>query len=204
MSKIDTWRLKKSRDEKGYKLHVGCGPRVLKGWINIDIRYGNFKRYLQYYNDGSYPTNVRGDRSDFYLIDITKNEIPLPDNSVSVIFHEDFFEHLDQRQQIFFLFESLRVMKKGAIHRINTPNLLKSEFVHTTGNKRKFLIKEWDQYFHKNICTPEYIEQVSKKIGYKKVIFGSKNRSTSKLIPIEYRPAPDRSPSGNIFVDLIK
>jgi len=33
------------------KLHFGCGPRILKGWINIDLTFERFKPYLQYYTD---------------------------------------------------------------------------------------------------------------------------------------------------------
>jgi predicted SAM-dependent methyltransferase len=108
------------------KLHFGCGPRVLKGWVNIDLSYEPFENYLQYYTDLHYPESIRGDRNDFYEINLLKTGLPLPDNSVDIIFHEDFFEHLTQKEQVVFLAETLRVMKKGAVHRINTPNLLAS------------------------------------------------------------------------------
>ncbi len=106
------------------KLHFGCGPRVLKGWVNIDLAYEPFEKYLQFYGEKYYPAEIRADRSEFYAIDITKTGLPLPDDSVDVIFHEDFMEHLNQRDQIVFLAETLRVLRPGGVHRVNTPNLL--------------------------------------------------------------------------------
>ena len=111
---------------------------------------------------------------------------------------------IDQKNQIYFLIEALRVLKKNGIHRINTPNLLKSNFVDTSQSVTRFNPREWDNYFHKNVITPSYIKEIAKKIGYREVIFNSKNRSISHDIPPEHRPGPDRGENGNIFVDLIK
>lgn len=47
------------------KLHFGCGPRVLKDWINIDILYEPYENYLKYYGDEFYPEIIRGTRQDF-------------------------------------------------------------------------------------------------------------------------------------------
>jgi len=68
----------------------------------------------------------------FLQIDITKTCLPLADNSVDVIFHEDFLEHLSQRDQILFLAETLRVLKPSGIHHVNTPNLLSSMKANST------------------------------------------------------------------------
>ena len=82
------------------KIHFGCGPRVLKDWVNIDLDFEPYENYLKYYKDEHYPPEIRGTRDDFYAIDIIKTGIPLPDNCVDVIFHEDFIEHLTQKQQV--------------------------------------------------------------------------------------------------------
>ena len=110
---------------EGLKLHFGCGPRVLKGWLNIDLQWCDDPRYTDPYGD-KYSADVRGTRDDFFAFDVTAMPLPLPDNSARVIFNEDFIEHLDQRQQVLFLAETLRVLKPGGVHRINTPDLLTS------------------------------------------------------------------------------
>ncbi|OHD19326.1 MAG: hypothetical protein A2086_00955 [Spirochaetes bacterium GWD1_27_9] len=188
------------------KLHFGCGPRILKGWINIDICYAHYSDYLKYYTDKYYPENVRGDISDFYDIDITKTGLPLPDNSVDVIFHEDFLEHLSQKDQFLFLAETYRVLKPEGIHRVNTPDIIsamkKSKFQKGIIGVYK---EEWDKSSHINILSKNNLEEMAKIVGYKEVRFNSRDKSNSNLIPLEYRPDPnDREEDGNIFADLIK
>lgn len=188
------------------KLHFGCGPRVLKGWINIDLSFTPFEEYLKYYTDEHYPKSIRGDKNDFYAINILSTGLPLPDNSVDLIFHEDFLEHLDQKEQIIFLAETFRVLKPGSVHRINTPNLIISMRGHSDfkkGNSGVY-VYEWNKYGHKNLLTPTYLSELSQIIGYSKLLFNSRNTSISKEIPKEYRPGNDRPEEGNIFADLIK
>lgn len=189
------------------KLHFGCGPRVLKDWINIDILYETYEKYLKYYGDEFYPQAIRGDRNDFYEFNIVDLGIPLPNDSVDLIFHEDFIEHLNQRDQIVFLAETLRVMKKGTIHRINTPNLITSMKNHSEFIKGRqgVYTEEWDKHVHLSILTRNYLQEIATLIGYSDVIFNGKNQSIAKDLPKEYRPSEDRNSSdGNIFADLIK
>lgn len=199
-------RLKNKCTNGKIKLHFGCGPRVLKGWINIDLNFEPYKDYLKYYGDEYYPESMRGNKDDFYAVDILRTGLPFPDNSVDTIFHEDFIEHLNQKDQIIFLSETFRVMKSSGVQRINTPDLLKamkrSSF--SKGSSGVY-IKEWNDNGHANLLTKEYTKEIAEMIGYKKVIFGTKNFSVSNEIPKEYRPDPrDREIDENIFVDLIK
>ena len=189
------------------KLHIGCGPRVLKGWINIDVSYEHFGNYMQYYTEKFYPESIRGDRSDFLAIDVTRQALPLPDDSVDVIFHEDFLEHLCQRDQMLFLAETCRVLKPGCVHRVNTPNLLNSMRHHSEFSKgyNGVYTEEWNRHGHLSVLTPKMLEEMALMCGYSRVMFMKRNESTSKLIPAEYRPDPnDRPEDGNIFADLIK
>jgi hypothetical protein len=196
-------------NKQALKLHFGCGPRVLKGWVNIDLSFTHFEKYLQYYTDTHYPESIRGDRTDFYEVNLLKTGLPLPDESVDIVFHEDFFEHLTQKEQVVFLAETLRVMKKGAVHRINTPNLLASMRINSTFHEGKagVFTGEWDIWHHYSIVTPAILEEMAKMIGYSDVKFNSKNNSIAKeSLPLEYRPDDkDRSTAdGNVFADLIK
>lgn len=196
-----------AKNTKPNKLHFGCGPRVLKDWINIDLQFEPYEEYLKYYGDEFFSKKIRGTKNDFYAIDITVKGLPLPDSSVNVIFHEDFIEHIDQRQQVIFLAETLRVLKKGGVHRINTPNLLSTMRDNSTfsmGLKGVYQ-DEWFKHVHKNILTPNTLKDLAQMVGYSRVIIQSRNKSISKLIPAEYRPdINDRPEDGNIFADLIK
>lgn len=199
-----------SEKHKNYqclKLHFGCGPRILKGWINIDLKYEPYEKYMQCYTDKYYAEEILGDRTDFYAIDITEVGLPLPDNSVDVIFHEDFLEHLNQRDQIIFLAETLRVLKPGGIRRVNTPNLVCSMRDHSDFKKgfASIYVGEWDRWHHLSVLTPAMLEEMSKMVGYSKVIFNERDKSISALVPLEYRLGEARPKrDGNIFADLVK
>ncbi|MDN5940314.1 MAG: methyltransferase domain-containing protein [Nitrospira sp.] len=189
------------------KLHVGCGPRILKGWINIDLAFEPFERYLQYYGDEFYSEEVRGGRSDFFALDVTREGIPFDDNTVDVIFHEDFIEHLDQRGQILFLAETLRVLKPGGVHRVNTPDLTESMRRHSTFSRGAVgvYIDEWDRHGHKSVLTSAMLTEMAMMVGYRDLRLTKRDSSASDLLPNEYRPDPrDREEWGNIFADLMK
>lgn len=194
------------KNYKQIRLHFGCGPRVLKGWVNIDLIFEPFEKYLKYYTDEHYPEAIRGNKNDFFAVNILKTGLPLPNDSVDLIFHEDFLEHLDQKEQIVFLAETFRVLKPGSIHRVNTPNLLASMIEHSNFKKgyAGVYVDEWSKHVHKSILTPNYLSEIAQMIGYSKVLFNIRNNSISKEIPKEYRPGKDRTENGNIFADLIK
>ncbi len=188
------------------KLHFGCGPRILRGFVNIDLVFEPFANYMQYYGEEHYPAAIRGDQSDFVAFDVRGGVIPLPDESVDLVFHEDFIEHLDQRSQVLFLAETRRLLKRGAVHRINTPDLLASMRAGSTFSRGALGIfaEEWDRHGHLNVLTRSTIEEYARMVGYSDVLFNAKNCSVSPLVPLEYRPGKDRGAGGNLFVDLVK
>lgn len=204
----DLERLKKYAEKtKEIKLHFGCGPRVLKGWANIDLAFEPYEQYLKYYGDVFYPAALRGNESDFYAINIVTELLPLPDSCVDVIFHEDFLEHLDQRSQMVFLAETLRVLKRGGIHRVNTPDLKMSMREHSDFSRggAGVYVEEWDNHAHKNVLTANMLAEMAGIVGYREVRFTGRDGSASPSLPSEYRPDPsDRPESGNIFADLVK
>jgi predicted SAM-dependent methyltransferase len=209
-NKQDLLRLSQlGANKQPLKLHFGCGPRVLKGWINIDIAFEPYENYLQYYTDTHYPESIRGNKNDFYEINLIKTGLPLPGESVDLIFHEDFFEHLTQKEQIIFLAETRRVLKKGAVHRINTPNLKASMRDNSTFEKGKdgVFTGEWDWWHHYSVMTPAILEDMAKIVGYSEIKFNSRNNSIiANMLPLEYRPDEKDRPAAdsNVFADLIK
>jgi predicted SAM-dependent methyltransferase len=81
------------------KVHVGCGPVALPGWLNVDNQ--------------PYPAVDQ-------LLDVTK-EWPFED--VKYIFAEHFIEHLSYQQAVAFLRECRRALRDDGILRLSTPNL---------------------------------------------------------------------------------
>jgi len=82
------------------KLHLGCGPYALDGWINIDVQPFD---------------NVRPH-------DLTK-PLPFANCTCSRIYSEHFIEHLTREQAQKFLNECYRVLELNGVIRISTPNL---------------------------------------------------------------------------------
>ncbi len=81
------------------KLHLGSGPQILQGWINID--------------NAQYPGVDR-------LLDVTQG---LPFDDVSFVFAEHFIEHLSYADACALLRECRRVLRDDGVLRLSTPNL---------------------------------------------------------------------------------
>ena len=81
------------------RIHLGCGPRLLPGWINIDYILG----------------------ADV-LLDL-RQPLPLPDASVDYVYSEDFLEHLPFQAGKKLVAECARVLRAGGVIRLATPDL---------------------------------------------------------------------------------
>jgi predicted SAM-dependent methyltransferase len=82
------------------KLHLGCGPVKLKGWVNVDIE---------------------GEDLDA-CFDLTETW-PVEDSSVKFIYSEHVFEHLTPEEGSKALGEARRVLCNGGVIRTAMPDL---------------------------------------------------------------------------------
>ena len=167
-------------------LQVGGGRHLKSGqeWLNGDLIAG-----------------------DIYL-DATK-KLPFPDDSLDVIFTEQFFEHLSQEDGLHFLKEAYRVLKCGGILRQSTPDLEGLVTVYQDKNKlvsqaeavsrhiqnhRKstpyaratgcqFINDLFRLWGHKFLYDKETLEAITKEVGFKKfrwVNFGESDNPNLK------------------------
>jgi hypothetical protein len=61
------------------------------------------------------------------------------------------------------------------------------------------------QWGHKSILSPASLKELAELVGYREVVFTTKNRGVSSFAVPDFRPAVDRDPIvGNIFADLQK
>jgi predicted SAM-dependent methyltransferase len=176
------------------RIQLGFGRHPLKGFLNLDFRY----RVLE-----------EKESADFYDTTFIFNwpaGLPLPDNSVDFVFHEDMFEHLNQCQQYQMLAEIWRVLVPGRYHRINCPNIsyiMKTESDFTKG--RDGVYDEWAAWHHVNVPTKASLEEQAKIVGYKQVHFNGKNQTVSGVVFRERRPGGQYDQvEYNIFADLEK
>ena len=97
--KVLSDRILELQREYGYAgLHMGCGPIRHKGYLNCDLRGGE------------------------YCVDASQH-FPILTSSIDFVYSEHFIEHLRFDTGLFFLEESFRVLKKNGRIRILTPDL---------------------------------------------------------------------------------
>ena len=83
------------------KLHFGCGDNKLRGWINVD-------------RDGSCRPDVIAD---------LRHPVPFQSQSVDILHSEDFVDQLELDRAYQFFTECHRILKRGGIMRVLTPDL---------------------------------------------------------------------------------
>jgi predicted SAM-dependent methyltransferase len=88
------------------KLHLGCGNRLIPGWLNSDAYVPLFPL--------TKPLAM-------IELDATKR-FPLPDDTFDYAFSEHMIEHIPYRDGQTMLRECLRVLKPGGMIRIATPD----------------------------------------------------------------------------------
>ena len=96
--------LKEARHGTGERiraLHAGAGGHYIDGWINVDF-------------PGAGPIDVAADLAF---------SLPFRDESLTLIHSEDFIEHIDLAAGKRFISEAYRVLKRGGVTRILTPDL---------------------------------------------------------------------------------
>jgi len=90
------------------KLHLGCGPRVLDGWLNSDFHV-SLKKLVD-------------DTIPLIQLDCTRG-LPMPDGSFDCVYSEHMHEHLGYDAGIALLAEIRRILKPGGKVRIAIPDL---------------------------------------------------------------------------------
>jgi predicted SAM-dependent methyltransferase len=82
------------------RLHLGCGNHLLAGWANLDF----------------------GVADGVIRCDLTQ-PLPVDPESIDAIFTEHFIEHITRAEAQRLLADCHRVLKRGGVMRISTPNL---------------------------------------------------------------------------------
>ena len=184
---------RRTRSRSPVKVYCGAGEIPRRGFLNLDVvvlapefRANNFDEYF------IFPFADRG--------------WGLPSDSVDYIFHEDFIEHVSQQQQIQFLAETLRVLKPGSWHRVNTPNLIASMKKNSDFTRGSDGVYRGElQWGHVAMFSPQSLKEMAELVGYREVVFTTKHHGVSPYATLDARPAGDRDDVlGNIYADLLK
>lgn len=117
-----------------YRINLGCGMSPTYGWLNFDnspsvrlAKYPILTRLLKLFK-------LIGEEQIAFIqfcklnaigwADVT-NKIPVPNQSVEIIYSSHMLEHLDLSEVEMFLTEVKRILIKGGILRLAIPDLEK-------------------------------------------------------------------------------
>lgn len=102
------------------RLHLGCGPRIIEGWANLD----------------------NSPRPGVCLVDLSKG-IPAESGSIEYVYSEHFIEHLTLEQGALLLAECHRVLRPGGVMRVSTPALEKLVEQFSIGRTNEWTDVDW-------------------------------------------------------------
>jgi len=137
------------REKRLLRANIGCGQTPTIGWRNFDnsfsIRLMKFPlvvkilEMLHLLGKSQKEFISFAKHNDIIWANAT-NHIPLPDNSVEVLYTSHMLEHLDIEEAKLFLRESYRVLAPNGIIRIAVPDLRKliNRYI-TDGDSDKFI-----------------------------------------------------------------
>jgi predicted SAM-dependent methyltransferase len=98
--RIRSERIRKIIDGGGHRLHLGCGARIVPGWVNID--------------------GTRREGVDLWW-DV-RSCLPFGDGAATAIYSEHLLEHLTKEDAIRLLRECHRVLAPGGKLRLGVPD----------------------------------------------------------------------------------
>jgi predicted SAM-dependent methyltransferase len=143
----------------GGRLHVGCGPVHLDGWINIDVR--------------RYPA------VDF-ILDVRDG---LPFHDLRFIFAEHFIEHLPFWEAQRFLSDCRSALAPDGVLRLSTPNLdwvFRSQY-ESGGVRDCFQLNQaFRGWGHQFLYNAETLAAVLRKAGFDGVEFRAYGESSHR------------------------
>lgn len=122
LNPIFFYRINHIRSQNDLSVNVGCGPNIIKDWINLDLM--------------NIPEAIRFD---------CRRKLPFRNESVVRIRCEHFFEHLDPIEEApLFLQSCLRVLKKSGVLRIVVPDAERYLRAYQSGKQEDWKELGWD------------------------------------------------------------
>jgi len=184
------------------RLHLGCGPKVLPGWINVDMRLSR----------GILPGKLPRALTRF------------PSGSARFIYASHVLEHIEYPGEArFFAKECHRILARGGVLRIIVPGIEKIIRAYVAGDANFFAVQA---SLHPSDCTTKLehlmyalqqhgehkygydFETMSKLlggVGFGKIVQSDCNASAFEELRIDYRSVTDDQ--GNflsLYVDAVK
>ncbi len=178
-------------------LHLGCGPKYLSGFVNID---GNLFNKLDLWLD-------------------VRNGLPFPSNSVDSIYSTHMFEHFYPDELDVLLRECVRTLKPGGGVRLIVPNL--ESAIQAYSQSRSTWFDSFPRHFdslggrfsnfvfcdgqHRTAFDSTYMNEVLRKAGFREV--ENSAEGASRLYqgqPPPYEPGDLKDLPHSLYVEAFK
>lgn len=168
------------------KIHYGCGTVLLDGWLNVDL-------------------HVQTVPGKSLRLNITERH-PFPDGTFAYGFSEDFFEHLEQQDQLIFLTEAFRTLRAGGVLRLSCPCLDGVLKIHYSPGTLPVALKAryeaYEQHEHRHFPAKEELRLMGLHIGFREVHFRDFGESPyPELARLEVR---ENQRPVNLYAELVK
>ena len=164
-------------NSKGVKLNLGCGIRLVKGFVNIDNSF-DLKDLQQ--KKGIFKNAVIERGSTFMRCDMKK--LPFKDNSVDYVESMESIEHIPIKEVVLVFNEIYRVLKPGHealivtldfadiakrwLEEFNQPEFSMENFFELS---ETIYGAQWTQgEYHRAAFSPWYIQRLANTIGFSK------------------------------------
>jgi predicted SAM-dependent methyltransferase len=179
-------------------LHLGCGPRYLDGFVNVDAN----------------PFN----RIDLWL-DV-RNGLPFPTNYADSIYSTHMFEHFypDELQQL--VNECFRILRPGGGIRLVVPSL-SSAIIAYAEKRHDWFYEDYPRHYdslggrfsnfifcdgqHRTAFDLSYLDEVLRAAGFREVEDAGEGRSRlyKESVP-PYEPGDSRELPHSLYVEAFK
>jgi len=124
-------QVRKITGQQHLRLHIGCGSKIKKEWINIDL----------------------SPKADITLD--ARESLPFLENSCSIIYSEHFLEHLDYPGDAnSFLRECYRALEPGGLFSVGVPDT-EWPIVEYTGHRSEGYFAYAKELWHPEWCQTE-------------------------------------------------
>jgi SAM-dependent methyltransferase len=188
-----------ARPQNGARhLHLGCGPKYLAGFLNID---GNLFHKLDLWLD-------------------VRNGLPFPSNTVDSVYSTHMFEHFYPDELQALLRECLRVLKPGGGVRLVVPNLASAISAYSQKQSGWFY-DSFPRHFdslggrfsnfvfcdgqHRTAFDFGYLDEVLRQSGFREVEESAEGRSRlyGNHVP-SYEPGDSPALPHSLYVEAFK
>lgn len=122
----------------GLKLHLGCGPHVVPGWENVDKSPSVLLSRTPRLRRGLLRANIINDvqavgfPKGIRYANVSKR-LRYASGAASYVYSSHLIEHLSRWQAVAFVRECTRVLARGGVMRIATPDLRSMTMAYLSG-----------------------------------------------------------------------